>query len=212
MVFFAYLAIAAAMLDEIAIIIAAGAIAIHHLVLVFVAPALVFVGAADLDRVVLHAVIVIVQTVALGAGIIALRGILMRQQELQAETVAARDAQARLTAQRGVSEAIIAESRQQMLEAFMRFQAQVEPKLDLVQTAATSTGLASRDMQAAAGSAQTTALDVANCRARRRTISPRSPRRPRNCTIPPSLQSARGAAPRRRCKPPSKRPHAPKQT
>ncbi len=161
MVFFAYLAVAAAMLDEVAIVVAAAVIAIHHLVLMFVAPSLVFVGAADLGRVLLHAVIVIVQTIALGAGIIALRAMLARQQELQAEAVAARDEQAKLAAERGASKAVVAESRQHMLEAFRRFQAHVAPKLDLVLREATSTGRASRDMQAAAGAAQTTALDVA---------------------------------------------------
>ncbi len=161
MVFFAYLAVAAATLDEIAIVAAAAVIAIHHLVLSYIAPALVFVGTADLGRVVLHAVIVIVQTAALGAGIIALRGMLMRQQLLQAEAVAARDVQAKLAAERGASEAIVAESRHHMLQAFRRFQAQVAPKLDLVLSEATSTGRTSRDMRAAAGAAQATALEVA---------------------------------------------------
>ncbi len=161
MVFFAYLAVSAATLDEVALILAAAAIALHHLVLVFVAPLLVFVGTADLARVLLHAVIVVVQTAALAAGIISLRGMLARQQELQAEALAARDEQAKLAAERGASRAVVAESRQHMLQAFKQFQAEVAPKLDLVLTEATSTGSASRDMQAAAGAAQTTALAVA---------------------------------------------------
>ena len=65
MLFFAELAVTAALLDLQAIIVAASVIALHHLVLNFALPALVFPGGADFSRVVLHAVIVIFESAAL---------------------------------------------------------------------------------------------------------------------------------------------------
>ena len=62
MYFFAALAISVAMFDVRATFAAAGATALHHLILNFAAPALVFPGGADLARVVLHAVIVVAET------------------------------------------------------------------------------------------------------------------------------------------------------
>ncbi len=65
MYYFAVLAILAAYCDWVVILTAAGAIAVHHLALNFLAPALVFPGGADLARVLLHAVIVVFETAAL---------------------------------------------------------------------------------------------------------------------------------------------------
>src|SRR3954447_1171842 len=66
MEFFAALAICAALLDLQAIIVGAGIVAVHHLVLNFVLPALVFPGGGDLGRVLFHAVILLCEAVALG--------------------------------------------------------------------------------------------------------------------------------------------------
>jgi len=63
--FYAALALSALLCDWRSVIAAAGVIALHHLSLNFVLPALVFPDGTDLARVVLHAVIVIMQTVAL---------------------------------------------------------------------------------------------------------------------------------------------------
>ncbi len=65
MYFFAVLAITVALMDAKAILTAAGAIALHHLVLNVIAPAWVFPGGMDFIRVVLHAVVVVAQTAAL---------------------------------------------------------------------------------------------------------------------------------------------------
>ncbi|MCK8784219.1 methyl-accepting chemotaxis protein [Roseomonas sp. NAR14] len=63
--FFAALAVTAALLDRNAVLVAATAIALHHLVLNFLLPAAVFPGGGDLARVVFHAVIVVFETAAL---------------------------------------------------------------------------------------------------------------------------------------------------
>ncbi|TDG31820.1 methyl-accepting chemotaxis protein [Paracraurococcus ruber] len=63
--FFAALAVTAALLDRRAVLLAAGAIALHHLLLNFALPAAVFPGGAQLGRVVFHAVIVVFEAAAL---------------------------------------------------------------------------------------------------------------------------------------------------
>ncbi|UAB77139.1 methyl-accepting chemotaxis protein [Erythrobacter sp. SCSIO 43205] len=65
MLFFAYLAILAVMADARVIIVATAVIAVHHLLLNFVAPSLVFFGGPSLARVALHAVIVVAESAAL---------------------------------------------------------------------------------------------------------------------------------------------------
>ncbi|WP_162937930.1 methyl-accepting chemotaxis protein [Kiloniella sp. EL199] len=65
MYFFASLAMVTALCNWRAIVIAAGTVAIHHLVLNFLMPLAIFPAGADLFRVILHAVIVIGETVVL---------------------------------------------------------------------------------------------------------------------------------------------------
>ena len=65
MYYFALLAILASYCDWTVILTAAAAVALHHLALNFLAPALLFTGGADLVRVLLHAAILILETAAL---------------------------------------------------------------------------------------------------------------------------------------------------
>jgi methyl-accepting chemotaxis protein len=65
MYFFAALAVLAAYCDWRVLLMGAGTVALHHLVLNFVLPAAVFPGGADFGRVVLHAVILILETAVL---------------------------------------------------------------------------------------------------------------------------------------------------
>jgi methyl-accepting chemotaxis protein len=65
MLFFAELAVTAALLDRRAIIAGTLVIAVHHLALNFLLPALVFPGGADLGRVVFHAIVVVLESAAL---------------------------------------------------------------------------------------------------------------------------------------------------
>jgi two-component system sensor histidine kinase/response regulator len=65
MYFFATLALTIAWCDRRAVMVAATAVAIHHLLLDFLLPYAVFPGGADLGRVVLHAAIVAFQTAVL---------------------------------------------------------------------------------------------------------------------------------------------------
>ena len=65
MLFFAELAVTAALLDRQAVIAGTLVIALHHLALNFILPVLVFPGGADLARVLFHAVILILESAAL---------------------------------------------------------------------------------------------------------------------------------------------------
>ena len=65
MYYFAMLAILAGYCDWVVILAAAGTVALHHLTLNFVAPALIFPGGTDFARVLLHAVIVVFEAAAL---------------------------------------------------------------------------------------------------------------------------------------------------
>lgn len=61
MYFFAAIAMTTVFCDWRAVLVAAGAVAVHHLLLNFVLPAAVFPGGASLARVVLHAVVVVIE-------------------------------------------------------------------------------------------------------------------------------------------------------
>ncbi|MBE9603710.1 response regulator [Acetobacteraceae bacterium H6797] len=65
MYFFATLALVMAWCDARSLLLAAAAIAVHHLALNFILPGAVFMNGADINRVILHAVIVIFQTTVL---------------------------------------------------------------------------------------------------------------------------------------------------
>ncbi|WP_230461471.1 methyl-accepting chemotaxis protein [Sphingobium sp. CAP-1] len=65
MAFFAALAVLTALLDRRALLAAAGVTAVHHLILNYVHPAWVFSSTTDLSRVLLHALVVILQTAML---------------------------------------------------------------------------------------------------------------------------------------------------
>ncbi|HZU65169.1 MAG TPA: methyl-accepting chemotaxis protein [Novosphingobium sp.] len=91
MTFFAAIAVLVVLADWRALVAGAGVTAVHHLLLNFVAPALVFAGGGDLGRVVLHAVVVVVETAVLVA-------MAMRLEQLLLAQVAAREAKERLEA------------------------------------------------------------------------------------------------------------------
>jgi methyl-accepting chemotaxis protein len=65
MYFFGALAVVACLLDWRAIIAYTAVVALHHLVLGLLAPAMVFPGGGGIDRIALHAIILLVQAVAL---------------------------------------------------------------------------------------------------------------------------------------------------
>ncbi|MBX7540080.1 methyl-accepting chemotaxis protein [Qipengyuania sphaerica] len=79
MYFFPVLAALIPLCDKRPILAGAGLIAVHHLLFNFVAPEWVFAGSGDLPRVILHAVLVILQTAALLWVTEQLTGLILKQ-------------------------------------------------------------------------------------------------------------------------------------
>jgi methyl-accepting chemotaxis protein len=85
MIFFAVLAMTPVMVDWRAILASTTVTALHHLVLNFVAPSLVFNGGGNLERVIMHAVVVIAETVVLVALSNKLESGMIEQERAQVE-------------------------------------------------------------------------------------------------------------------------------
>jgi methyl-accepting chemotaxis protein len=105
MYFFAALAVLAVYCDPLVLVFAAGATALHHLILNFLLPAAVYPGGADFGRVVIHAVIVVLETGVLIWLTYQLAVLFRRSAEKQAEAEMARSAQAQAYAERAEVEA-----------------------------------------------------------------------------------------------------------
>lgn len=93
MYYFAALAILAAYCDWRVILVGAATTACHHLLLNFVLPAAIYPGGSDLSRVVLHAVIVVIESITL-IWMTQKVATLIRENAEQAERVAAAHARA----------------------------------------------------------------------------------------------------------------------
>lgn len=91
MAYFAALAVLVTYCDWRVIVLAAAATAIHHLTLNFLVPMALYPGGGDFGRVVMHAVIVVIETASLTAACAMLTGLLQRATE---QTAAAKAAEA----------------------------------------------------------------------------------------------------------------------
>ena len=108
MVFFAFLAVLAGLADWRVIVVGTLVTALHHLLLNFVAPALVFPDGANLARVLFHAVIVVIESAVLI--------ILCRQFEaLIHNLMDARQAEIALDAERNAEREAVAAGQRQVL-------------------------------------------------------------------------------------------------
>ena len=104
MYFFAALACLVAYCDYRPILAGTVAVALHHLILNFIIPAAIFPGDADLGRVVLHAGILILETVVLAWVAHQLAQLFMTTAQKTAEAETANAAEARANAERGEAE------------------------------------------------------------------------------------------------------------
>src|SRR3954454_8910387 len=104
MYFFAALACLAAYCDYRPILAGAAAVALHHLVLNFLLPAAVYPGGADLGRVVLHAVILLIEAGVLSWLAVKLSGLFEMTAQKTAEAEAANAAEARANIDRMTAE------------------------------------------------------------------------------------------------------------
>ncbi len=172
MYYFAAIAIVAAYCDWQVILAAAGATAMHHLVLNFLAPLLVFPGGGDILRVLLHAVIVVLEAGVLVWLTTQIETLSTRSASSLAEAEAARDAmQEAQREQARVAGRAEATRRETLLDVANRLEQELRGALDGV--AANTAGLkhgASRMLtnaaksdavsQTVAGSVTTTSAEV----------------------------------------------------
>jgi methyl-accepting chemotaxis protein len=144
MAYFAACALLAAFCDPVALLVATAAVALHHLGLDLLAPSLVYPGGEDFFRVVLHAVILVLETGALIWLAWKLGWLFRTAEEKTGEATAARAAEAAANAERRRLEKASAEERRKTAhDAAAAFKANV---LDLVAELAA----AAADMRTAA--------------------------------------------------------------
>ena len=115
MYYFAVLALLVAYCDWTVILAAAGAVALHHLTLNFLAPALIFTGGADLSRVLLHASILVVEAAALIWLCIQVNRLFTAVSGSLAEAETARDAMHLAQSERAHQQATADGTRRQMM-------------------------------------------------------------------------------------------------
>jgi methyl-accepting chemotaxis protein len=104
MTFFAAIAATAVLADWRAVLAGAAVTALHHLVLNFVAPTLVFGASGDLGRVVLHAVVVVIETGALVQTAVLLETLLVTRAAAQTAAAQAEAAAASERSQRSAEQ------------------------------------------------------------------------------------------------------------
>jgi methyl-accepting chemotaxis protein len=135
MYFFAALAMLAVYCDPRVLVMAAAATAVHHLLLNFLLPAAIYPGGADLGRVVLHAVIVVLETSVLVWLTHAL--VLLFRRSAKEEIERARTAGLQAEAERAEAEQRSAEARRHTRrELANAVEAKVEALVEAVATAA----------------------------------------------------------------------------
>lgn len=162
MYFFAALAVLTAYCDWVVLLVAAGTIAVHHLVLNFILPAAVFPDGFDLGRVFLHAVIVVLETGALAWLAYQLAGLFTLTQQALAETEAARQAQAQANAREAqrIQEAT-AERQRVQADLSTRLESEVGAAMGAMTSAARAVHENAESLsQAAVGAASSTAQIV----------------------------------------------------
>ena len=162
MYYFALLAVLAAYCDRNVIAVSASVVAVHHLVLSFLAPALVFDGGVDLRRVFLHAAILIIEAATLTW----LSGYLAHLIAAHAEALRKADA-ARATIQvageRDATERAAAEARRdRVLTLSGRFEASIGGIVGGVASAAIQLQSTSEAMAGAANATTEGATTVAD--------------------------------------------------
>ncbi|WP_420403173.1 methyl-accepting chemotaxis protein [Nisaea sp.] len=153
MYYFACLAILTTLCDIRAVVAATAAVAVHHIGLNFTFPAWIFPDGADFGRVILHAVIVIVEAVIVGW-----LSLTVAQSFIKSDSALAEAEEAKAEAERLGQEQMEQERRMQALKAQEMsdladtFSSTVGPIAVTVASATTQLGRNANEMNAVAGS------------------------------------------------------------
>ena len=165
MYFFAALAVLSAYCDWRVLLAAAGATALHHLGLNLLLPAAVYPDGADLGRVMLHAVIVVLETAVLAWLSLQLASLFSVSARSLAAAEAARAAESEAHARQDAAEAELRAARRRTAEEMAeRFESSVNGLVREAAESANRVRHASQDLSAAAGDAarRTAALSAAS--------------------------------------------------
>jgi methyl-accepting chemotaxis protein len=151
LLFFAAMACLVAYCDFRVILIGAVTVALHHVVLNFAIPAAIFPGGADFGRVVLHAAILMMESVVLAWLSLKLERLFQTTAQKSGEADAARTSEARANRERGEAELDAAIFRKaEMVELADVFESAVGEIIETVLSA-------SAELEASAGSLTATA-------------------------------------------------------
>lgn len=160
MYFFAALGMLAALVDWRAIVWATMAIAVHHITLNFMIPALVFPGDDSLMRVVLHAAIVLIEAGVLVALCLVMTRAFDQSENAQKETRAALDQVQRAAAER---DAMKIQAEKEKADALARLGEHFENKMQkLVDELVETAGDLRQSSQSMSQDAETTSADAVN--------------------------------------------------
>lgn len=139
MYYFAMIAILLAFCDWRALVTAAGVTAVHHLLLNFVMPSAVYPNGGDFGRVVLHAVIVVLETGCLIWISVKLNELFSKSDEAMAAVTAARATEAQVLAEKARLEESDKAARQSLLaNVAVEFERAVAQLVDAVAASAQS--------------------------------------------------------------------------
>jgi methyl-accepting chemotaxis protein len=156
MYYFAAVALLAAYCDWRVLFLAAAAVAVHHLGLNFLLPSAVYPGGADLGRVILHAVILVLETGSLMWLAATLAGLFQRAAERQADADAARAEAVLATEERKrIEQQAVAERTSALKRVATEFETTISGIITRVSSASTEMHTAAQSLSA---SAEETAL------------------------------------------------------
>jgi methyl-accepting chemotaxis protein len=154
MYYFAAVALLASYCDWRVLLLAAGATALHHLGLNFLLPAAIYPGGTDFGRVVLHAIILVLETGSLAWLGATLAGLFQQTAERQAEADAAHDEAMRANAERERVEQQAAVERSAALKRVADdFETTIVGIIDTVSAASTEMQASAQSLSATAGEA-----------------------------------------------------------
>ena len=159
MLFFAELAVTAALLDGRAVIAGALVIAIHHLALNFLLPAFVFPSGADLSRVLFHAVVLVLECAAL-AWLVNEAAKALAEAEASAKSVAEMTILREMEQKRMTAEAA-AMQRANLNETATVFKSKVGKLVSMLASGATELQATAESMSSIASRTNTQASSVA---------------------------------------------------
>lgn len=151
MYFFASLALMAGWCDPRALLAFSAVVAVHHLGLNFLYPATVFPGGSDIVRVIIHAVVLVVQTATLVWVTVKLKNAFAASEQAISTADAAAERSDSLRTEQDDMMRVTAEKQSRIAVMIDQFRSDVIDKLDSVAQQSTALGDTASDLSSSAG-------------------------------------------------------------